>query len=228
MRPRVLFITGGTSGVGLAVARRGLEAGYQTFITGTNEGRLKGIIEADQSGRLAGCVADTSDWGATSSAVAQALDSFEGIDAVVACAGLGAQGNFETGDPERWKSMVLTNVLGPALVVRAALPELRVSRGQIIFIGSVFGTKAAPGSLYSATKYGVSAIAESLRQQMVETGVRVCVIHPGRIDTPWWPEGALPPALDDGSVARAVHWVLQQPNEVEINEIVMRPAGQAF
>lgn len=226
MDGKVLVISGGTSGVGLAVALQALDSDYRVFITGTRHDKLGSVLTEASTERLAGCVADTSDWPAVQSAVAQARERFGRIDAIIASAGRGARGDFESGDPAEWRTMVLTNVLGPALLVRAGLPALLESHGHVVLVGSVFGLKPTTGNLYSATKSAVAAMSESLRQQLVGTQVRVSAIHPGRIDTPWWPTGAVPPALDANSVAGAVHWVLSQPRDVDINEIVMRPLGQ--
>lgn len=226
MNGKVLVISGGTSGVGLAVALQALDSDYRVFITGTKHDKLDSVLSEASSERLAGCVADASDWPAVQSAIGQARERFGRIDAIVANAGRGAQGNFESGDPAEWHRMVLTNVLGPALLMRAGLPALRESHGHVVLIGSVFGLRPTAGNLYSATKSAVAAMSESLRQQLVGTQIRVSAIHPGRIDTPWWPNGAVPPALDADSVAGAVHWVLSQPHDVVINEIVMRPLGQ--
>ena len=86
-----------------------------------------------------------------------------GLDVVVANAGFTAAGDLADGDPDQWRSMVLTNVLGPALLVRAALPRLTTPGGQIVLVGSVAGRIIRPGSLYGATKAAVAALAENLR-----------------------------------------------------------------
>ena len=226
MSGKVLLISGGTSGVGLAVALQALNSDYQVFVTGTKQEKLDQVLDRIASERLAGCIADTTEWPALEAAVKKARDRFGRIDAIIASAGRSAHGDFESGDPAEWQQMVLTNVLGPALLVRASLPSLQESQGHIMLVGSVLGRRPTAGSLYAATKSAVAAMSESLRQQLCETQIRVCAIHPGRIDTPWWPSGAAPPALDADSVASAVHWVLSQPRDVDINEIVLRPLGQ--
>lgn len=228
MSEKVVLVSGGTSGVGRAVVEQALDGGHRVFVTGTNPERLGEVLQRDADDRVSGCLSDVSDWPDTARAVSQAVAHFGRVDAVVASAGRGAEGNLADGDPEQWRAMVLTNVLGPALLVRAALPALEATRGQVVLIGSVFGRKAAPGTLYSATKWAVTALGESLRQQVLDSGIRTCVIHPGRIDTPWWPEGAPPPALSADSVASCVSWVLAQPQEVDVNEMVVRPTGAQF
>ena len=128
-------------------------------------------------------------------------------------------------DPEQWRSMVLTNVLGPAYTTRAAIPALKESQGHIVLTSSVAGRRALPGSLYSCTKHAVTAMGEALRQDLNETGVRVTSIEPGMVDTPFFdnrPTGALEP--DD--IARAVLYAVSQPRHVDVNEILIRPTAQ--
>lgn len=226
MPEKVILISGGTSGMGRLVAESALQDGHRVFVTGTNADRLAAVLALGDSTQVSGELSDVSDWEQTERAVGNVLSTFGRLDAIVASAGRGAVGDLADGDPQQWRDMVLTNVLGPAYLVRAALPALRVTRGQVVLIGSVFGRKAANGSLYSATKWAVTGLGESLRQQVVGSGIRVCVVHPGRVDTPWWPEGAPPPALSGDSVAATVTWVLEQPIDVDVNEIVVRPVGQ--
>jgi NADP-dependent 3-hydroxy acid dehydrogenase YdfG len=122
--------------------------------------------------------------------------------------------------------MVLTNVLGAALTIRATLPALRESKGHLLLTGSVAGRRALPGSLYSATKWAVTAMGEAARQELDGTGIRVTLIEPGSVDTPFFdnpPAGALEP--DD--VARAVLYAVGQPPHVDVNEILVRPTAQS-
>jgi NADP-dependent 3-hydroxy acid dehydrogenase YdfG len=121
--------------------------------------------------------------------------------------------------------MVLTNVYGAALTVRASIPPLRESRGHLLLTGSVAGRRALPGSLYSCTKFAITAMGEAARQELNGTGVRVTVVEPGMVDTPFFserPTGALHP--DD--VARAVMFAVAQPPHVDVNEILVRPTAQ--
>jgi NADP-dependent 3-hydroxy acid dehydrogenase YdfG len=122
--------------------------------------------------------------------------------------------------------MVLTNVYGVALTIRATLPAVREAKGHVLLTGSVAGRRALPGSLYSATKWAVTAMGESLRQEVDGTGLRVTVIEPGMVDTPFFdnrPQGAL--QADD--VARAVMFAISQPRHVDVNEILVRPTAQS-
>ena len=122
--------------------------------------------------------------------------------------------------------MVLTNVYGAALTIRATLPAVRETRGHMLLTGSVAGRRALPGSLYSATKWAVTAMGEALRQEVDGSGIRVTLIEPGMVDTPFFdnrPQGAL--EADD--VARAVMFAVAQPPHVDVNEILVRPTAQS-
>ena len=123
-----------------------------------------------------------------------------------------------------WIKVVAT-VYGAALTIRATMKPLKASRGHLLLTGSVAGRRAMPGSLYSATKWAVTGMGESARQDFNGTGVRVTLIEPGKVDTPFFdqrPEGALQP--DD--VARAVLFAVSQPPHVDVNEILIRPTEQ--
>jgi NADP-dependent 3-hydroxy acid dehydrogenase YdfG len=127
--------------------------------------------------------------------------------------------------------MVLTNVLGPALTIRATLPHLlEKGNGHFLITSSVAGRRALPGSLYSATKFAATAIGESLRTELRARGdgnrIRVTLIEPGMVDTPFFDNSPGDSALSDGDIARAIAFALEQPDSVDVNEILIRPIGQ--
>jgi NADP-dependent 3-hydroxy acid dehydrogenase YdfG len=161
---------------------------------------------------------------------AAAIDAFGGFDAVFANAGFGATRGFLEESPEQWREMVLTNVLGVGYTIRATLPHLlEHDSGHYVITSSVAGRRALPGSMYSATKWAVTAIGEALRAELRQMrdnhAIRVTLIEPGMVDTPFFdnrPEGA----LEDGDIARAVMFALDQPGHVDINEILIRPSSQ--
>lgn len=223
-----ILVTGGTSGIGAALVRESLKAGHAVFTTGRHARRLAEFVESCSAlGNVRGVVADAGDWEQTRGAVADAVDAMGGLDVAVANAGFSAPGDLADGDPERWRDMVLTNVYGPAILARAALPELTANRGHFVVMGSTAGRKVYPGNLYTATKWAVTGYAESLRQQLVGTGVRVLHIAPGHVDTPLWKE-APDAAIAPESVAGAFLWALSQPAGVDVSEVTIRATGQAF
>jgi len=228
----VLLITGGSSGIGAATARRAAESGYRLALAARREDQLERLAEELGGPKRAIAVrCDVAEWAQVEAMARATLEAFGRIDAVFANAGFGAKRGFLEETPEHWRSMVLTNVLGVALTIRATLPHLlERGTGHYVLTSSVAGRRAVPGSLYSATKWAVGAIGESLRaelRQMHEnSGIRVTLIEPGMVDTEFFdrrPQNA----LEDDDIARAVLYAISQPERVDVNEILVRPASQA-
>jgi NADP-dependent 3-hydroxy acid dehydrogenase YdfG len=234
----VTLITGGSSGIGAATTRQLLGAGHRLVITGRDAERLERLAkELDAGSALRTLVSDASDFDAVRAAVDLALDAFGRLDNAVANAGFVTRDTLADGDPDGWRAMVLTNLLGPALLVKASLPALKESGGRIVFIGSIVGYKNFPGNLYSATKWAVTALAENTRLLVTDEGVGVTLIAPGAVDTPGRrtnpstdTPGHVPndQALSADQIAEAVAWAIGQPNRVDINTVVIRPRGQPY
>lgn len=220
----VTLITGGSSGIGAATARRLVAAGHQVVVTGRDAGRLDTIAKELDVVTVAG---DGADYQAVTAAVDAAAGTYGRLDNVIANAGFATHDNLADGDPDRWRDMVLINVLGPMLLVQAALPRLRESRGRIVFVGSVAGVKNTPGNVYSTTKWAVTGLAENTRMLVTGWGIGVTLVAPGRVDTPFWNGPVSGPALSADDVAGSVEWVLGQPPEVDLNTVVVRPKGQS-
>jgi NADP-dependent 3-hydroxy acid dehydrogenase YdfG len=223
----VFLITGASSGIGEATARHAAEAGYRLVLAARSEDTLSALAE-ELGGpeRAIGVRCDVTEWDDQQALAAAALDAFGQIDIAWANAGFGAPRGFLESTIEHWRAMVLTNVYGAALTVRATLPALKESRGRLLLTGSVAGRRALPGSLYSCTKWAITAMGEAARLELDGTGVRVSVIEPGMVDTPFFdrrPSGALEP--DD--VARVVMFAISQPPRVDVNEVLVRPTAQS-
>jgi len=229
-----ILITGATSGIGAHTARLLVDRGHRVAVTGRDKRKLDTFVDGfGATDRVLGLLADAADWEATRTAVARTVERFGGLDAAIANAGFtsadqlrsgGAIG--EEGEPDLWPAMVLTNVLGPALLAKAALPHLEQVGGRLVLLGSVAGLKNAPGNLYSATKWAVVGLAENIRMFATTRGVGVTVVNPGMIDTPFW-DGAAPPfAMAPGPVAEAICFALDQPAGVDLNTLTIRPIGQ--
>ncbi|MDL4815578.1 SDR family oxidoreductase [Actinomadura opuntiae] len=228
MATKTVLITGATSGIGAHTARSLLDRGHRVAVTGRDETRLKSFLdEAGHPDRLLGMIADAADWEATESAVTRTVEHFGALDAAVANAGFMTGDSIGAGDPASWAPMVLTNVLGPALLAHAALPHLEATGGRLVLIGSVAGLKNSPGNLYSATKWATTGLAENLRLHATSRGIGVTLVNPGMIDTPFWQDAGAPPfALPPQPVADAVCYALDQPAGVDVNTLTIRPIGQ--
>ena len=157
-----------------------------------------------------------------------ALERFGAIDIVFANAGFGGKRSFsrEGDSPEHWREMVLTNVLGAAYTVRATFDAVRESEGHFLLTGSVAGRVALPGSLYSSTKWAVTGMGQSLRAELAGSGVRVTLIEPGMVDTPFFDKKPADGILEEDDIAGAVIWAISQPKRVDVNEILIRPTIQ--
>ncbi|MEV0846352.1 SDR family oxidoreductase [Streptomyces sp. NPDC049954] len=226
----VTLLTGGSTGIGAATVQGLLERGHRVVTTGRDAGRLSALVKSlgDPWG-LVTVAGDASDPEHVARAVETTVEHFGKIDHVVANAGFSTHDTVTTGDPEAMRTMLLTNVMGPTLLVRESLEELKESGGRIVLIGSVAGVKNTPGNFYSVTKWAVHALAENVRMLVTESGVGVSLIAPGKVDTPFWDgRGGTPPGpvLSPEDVARTVQWVLEQPRGVDINTVTLRPVGQ--
>jgi NADP-dependent 3-hydroxy acid dehydrogenase YdfG len=209
---RVVLITGASS----VIAARSLE-------------RLEGLAaELGGPGRALPVECDVTEWDQQQALVRRAVDAFGGIDVAFANAGFGAKRGFLSESPEHWRAMVLTNVYGAALTVRACYEELKARRGHLVLTGSVAGRKVPPGSVYSATKWAVTAMADAARQELHGTGVRVTLMSPGTVETPFYDEPVGGEQLTAEDVARAVMFAIEQPPHIDVNEILIRPTVQGF
>ncbi len=226
MSDPVFLITGASSGIGAATARLASAGGYRLVLAARSLDRLTAMAsELGGDDRAIAVECDVREWDQQQAMVARALAQFGQLDVVFANAGFGAARGFENETVEHWRSMVLTNVYGAALTIRATLPSVKESKGHYLLTGSVAGRRALPGSLYSSTKWAVTGMGESLRQELNDTGARVTLIEPGMVDTPFFDkpgEGRL--EADD--VARAAMFAVSQPSRVDVNEILIRPTAQ--
>jgi NADP-dependent 3-hydroxy acid dehydrogenase YdfG len=229
----VLLITGASSGIGEATALRAAERGYRIVLGARRKRELERIARGiGGPDRALARRCDVTNWADVEGLVEATMAHFGRIDAVFANAGFGATRGFLEESPEHWKAMIDTNVLGVALTIRATLPiMLDADRGHYVITGSVAGRRVLPGSLYSATKWAVGAISEALRQELRQMrdndSIRVTLLAPGMVDTPFFDNRPGDGALAADDVARAVIYALDQPANVDVNEILVRPSGQS-
>jgi len=229
----VLLITGASSGIGAETARHAAKAGYRVVLGARREEPLAKLAsELGGEERAIAVVSDVTEWEDQQKLAAAATDTFGRLDAVFANAGFGATRGFLEETVEHWRSMVLTNVLGVALTIRATLPALlEAGTGHYLLTSSIAGRRALPGSLYSSTKWAVTGMGESLRQELRQMhenhSIRVTLIEPGMVDTDFFDNRpGTEYALSDDDIARAVMFALEQPEKVDVNEILIRPTSQ--
>jgi NADP-dependent 3-hydroxy acid dehydrogenase YdfG len=223
---KVFLITGASTGIGAATARHAAREGYRVVLAARSEDKLHALAqEIGGDGRALAVGCDVTEWDQQEALARRAIEHFGRIDVVFANAGFGGARGFLKESPEHWRDMVLTNVLGVAYTIRATLPELRERSGHVVITSSAAGRRALQGSLYSASKHAVTAMGEALRQDVNGTGMRVTLIEPGMVDTPFF-DNPVSDALEPEDVARTVMFAVGQPPHVDVNEILLRPTAQ--
>jgi NADP-dependent 3-hydroxy acid dehydrogenase YdfG len=227
---RVMLITGASTGIGAATARHAVAAGWRVALGARSEDKLAELVGelGEENAVAARC--DVTEFSDVEGFVRSALDRFGRLDAAFANAGFGAARGFLKEDPDQWRRLVLTNVLGVAYTIRAVMPHFTErGEGHFVLTSSVAGRRSLPGSLYSATKWAVTGMAESLRQELrqdEDSRVRVTLVEPGMVDTPFFDERKTG-VLEADDIARIVMFALEQPEHVDVNEILVRPTSQA-
>jgi len=223
---RVLLITGASTGIGAATARQAVARGWRVALGARSEDKLAELASELGEDNALARRCDVTEWDDQEAFVAATLERFGRLDAVFANAGFGATRGFLEESPDQWRSMVLTNVLGVAYSIRAALPHFKQQdAGHFLLTSSIAGRRALPGSLYSSTKWAVTGMGESLRQEVAETPIKVTLVEPGMVDTPFF-DDPVSGGLKADDIARAVLYALDEPAHVDVNEILIRPINQ--
>lgn len=236
---RHVVVTGATAGIGEATAAAFVAAGANVLAIGRRQDRLDALCaqwNAAGPGHAEPLVLDVTDDGV----VRDALGG-RPVDILVNNAGLArGKGPVQIGDYADWKEMVDTNVLGLLSVFKACIGSLSERQGHVVNLGSVAGRYVYPGgNVYSATKFAVRALSESMRIDLQGTGVRVTNIAPGAVDTEFSVvrykgdaqkaakvyEGYEP--LHAADIAETILWSCSRPAHVNVQELVVYPTAQA-
>lgn len=233
---RVAVVTGGSSGIGLAIARELSARGASVVLTARSADRLRAAATT-VAGPVATVAADVTDPHAADEALRVAEERFGPVDVVVANAGIYLGGDVWTTEPDDLDRLISTNVTGVLRTVRAALPSmLERGTGDVLITGSVSGTQAIHWEpVYSASKHALHAFAHGVRRQLVGTGVRLGVLGPGVVLNDLWAvsdEDAIAEGVAAGTgirsedVAEAAAFMLTRPRHVTIRDLVVLPSNQ--
>ncbi|MDH5926552.1 SDR family oxidoreductase [Vibrio lentus] len=235
---KLIVITGASSGIGEAIARRLSDEGHPLLLLARRVERLEALnLPNSLSVKV-----DVTDKASFDAAIAQGEEKFGPVDALINNAGAMLLGQIDTQDAQEWKTMFDVNVIGLLNGMQSVLaPMMERNTGTIINISSIAGKKTFPShAAYCGTKFAVHAISENVREEVAASNVRVTTIAPGAVETELlshttsqeikdgydsWKEdmgGVL--AADD--IARAVSFAYQQPQNVCIREIALAPTKQ--
>ncbi|KQM99301.1 oxidoreductase [Sphingobium sp. Leaf26] len=239
---KVILITGGSTGIGAETARLLASRGAKVAIAARRKDKLDTVVAeiAADGGEARAYTLDVTDKAQVATVVADVVADFGRLDVLINNAGLMPIRPMAEANTDEWDAMIDVNLKGTLYGIAAALPRfLAQNSGHIINLSSVAGIKvfAPGGTVYSGTKFAVSAITEGLRQEVGET-VRVTSIEPGAVesDLKLGTSGTATDTVMDfyrqaipaSSVARAIAYAIEQPANVDINAIVIRPTRQNF
>jgi NADP-dependent 3-hydroxy acid dehydrogenase YdfG len=230
---KVGIVTGAGRGIGEGCARTLAAQGAGVLLADLDGARLD-VVRAEIGDACRTQVTDVREWPQVEALAQGCLDEFGRIDFVVANAGIGDYSALDTGDPDRWRRVVETNLLGVLHTVRAVFPHMKARRsGDIVLMASIAGRWTWVGEpVYIAAKWGVVGLGWTLRKEALEHNVRVSMIEPGMVDTPLvrsTEEGRSElerfAALQIDDVARAVAFAIGQPDGVAVSELMITPVG---
>ncbi len=242
---RIALITGATSGIGEACARKLASAGYRLILTGRRADRLENIAAQLQSAHetetLTLCF-DVQNREEVFQAIESIPKTWQNISVLINNAGLAlGRDNFIDANLNDWDTMIKTNVNGMMYVTKALLPFLQQQSGaHIVNIGSIAGKEVYEnGNAYCASKFAVDALSKSMRIDLLKYGIKITVVHPGAVETEFSVVrykgdqqkadatyvGFKPLTGDD--IADAIHYAISLPPHVCINDMVITPAQQA-
>jgi clavulanate-9-aldehyde reductase len=240
---QVVAVTGASSGIGEATALACARAGAAVALAARRADRIQALAGriAGEGGRAIAVPADVGDEDQARAFVERAHSELGRLDVLVNNAGVMLLGPIENAPTDEWRQMIHVNVFGVLYCTHAALPLMHEQgSGHIINISSVAGRVARAGSaVYNLTKWGVGAFSEALRQEAVAMGVRVTVVEPGAVATELAGHNR-PEVLEQiakrfggftllsaADIANAILYTIGQPQHVSVNELLIRPTGQA-
>jgi len=244
----VALVTGASSGIGEATALLLAELGAAVAVAARRKDRLDDLVGRieDKGGRAIALETDVTDRSQAEAAVEQTVAQLGRLDTVINNAGVMLLGPIEHAPVEEWERMVSLNVMGVLYVAQAALPHLLKAAEQaprqvadMVNISSVAGRVARAGSgVYNATKWGVGAFSESLRQEFTRRHLRVSLVEPGAVKTElathvrsevWEQLGNVftnTELMESTDIAETIAFIVTRPRRVAINEVLIRPTEQ--
>jgi NADP-dependent 3-hydroxy acid dehydrogenase YdfG len=233
MNPKLnMVITGGSSGIGEAIATEMAKDGHNFYLIGRNESKLDNVVNkiVKLGGIASYGVGDVGKVSDVNKLFQQALEKLDGVvDVLIANAGVGHFGLLEEMSVEQYESQFDTNVKGVFLWIRKVIPVMKKrNSGQIIVTSSNLGLNVAPRtSIYTSTKHAVQAMIGCLRLELKgEFKIKAATINPGSVDTPWFDGKDVDRSkmLSSLDVAKAARLIIDQSESSDIDHILLNPA----
>lgn len=224
MDTKIMLITGASSGIGEATARRAAKAGFKLVLTARSQDKLQRLVEEIGAERALAVPADATRFEAQERVVNAAIERFGRLDVVFANAGKGVnQAGTEHGDPKEWQSLIDLNVAALLWTAKLTMPHLRATRGHFVLTSSAAGRAVLKGSIYGASKWFAYGFGMNLAAEMAEWHGRCTTICPGMVNTPFFDE-AKPDKLDPDDVAEAVLYAVNADPRNNVREIFLTPS----
>ena len=238
IKDKVIVITGASSGIGASAARKLAQLGAKVVLAARREDQLKTLVtEIGENAMYV--VTDVAKRTDLDNLIQQAIAKFGHVDVMWNNAGIMPISFFEEGHVDEWDKMIDINIKGVLYGINAVLPHmLQRGEGHILSTSSVGGLKTSPGiGVYSGTKFAVKAIMETLREEVAQN-IKVTTIYPGATKSELGHDITSPkirglygnlanmPKLDEEAIANAVIYAISQPDNISVNEVVVRPLGQ--
>jgi NADP-dependent 3-hydroxy acid dehydrogenase YdfG len=238
IKNKVIVITGASSGIGAAAARKLIELGAKVVLAARREDQLKAIVN-ELGDNAMYVITDVSKRADLDNLIQQAIAQFGHIDVLWNNAGIMPVSFFDEGLVEEWDRMIDINIKGVLYGINAVLPHM-IARGEghILATSSVGGLRTSPGvGVYSSTKFAVKAIMETLREEVTQI-IKVTTIYPGATQSELGHDITSPkiralygnlknmPKMDEEAIANAVVYAIGQPGNINVNDVVLRPLGQ--
>jgi NAD(P)-dependent dehydrogenase (short-subunit alcohol dehydrogenase family) len=227
---RVAVVTGGTKGIGRAIAKSLVGAGASVAITARNEQEIASTVsQLKQNGKAAGYVCDVRDYNQVKSTFARIVEEFGGIDILINNAGVGIFASVESMSVENFHAVLETNVFGVFYCCHEAIPLMKQrGGGYIINISSLAGTNAHPKmAAYNASKFGLNGFSEALMQEVRHDGIKVSYIMPGSVNTEFGGDETSDEKswqLQPHDVAQVVMDLLAHPARALPSRVEIRPS----
>jgi NADP-dependent 3-hydroxy acid dehydrogenase YdfG len=241
---KVVVITGASSGIGESTAKVLAEQGAKVVLGARRKDRIDAVVQdiSATGAKAIGFACDVTKRAEVEALIQKAVDNFGRVDVIVNNAGIMPIAPIEALKVDEWDRQIDVNIKGLLYGVAAALPHMQKQKtGHIINIASVFGIKmfAPGGTVYCATKAAVRALTEGLRMELHSQNIRCTMISPGAIATELSESSSdeatrknlrefMKMAIPAGTIARAIAYAIEQPVEVEVDEMVIRPTVQDF